>query len=218
MTSSVTDVAAQRSRRAVRNTADDVCDHKQHASTRDLYAQRLISEDVLTAEEDAALMERYRESLDRGEPLVTQLVMEPNTNLFVDWKPYLGHSWDMACDTSIETSRLRKLAAVMGTIPDGFALQRQVKKLLEDRGKMAAGALEINWGFAENMAYATLLADGYPVRMTGQDVGRGTFSHRHAVLHAQNKHEAYIPCSTCLSSKLSSIFTIASVGRGGVGL
>ena len=61
----------------------------------------------------------------------------------------------------------------MGTIPDGFALQRQVKKLLEDRGKMAAGALEINWGFAENMAYATLLADGYPVRMTGQDVGRG---------------------------------------------
>ena len=108
---------------------------KQHASTRDLYAQRLISEDVLTAEEDAALMERYRESLDRGEPLVTQLVMEPNTNLFVDWKPYLGHSWDMACDTSIDTSRLRELAEVMGTIPDGFALQRQVKKLLEDRGK-----------------------------------------------------------------------------------
>ena len=166
---------------------------KQHASTRDLYAQRLISDDVLTAEEDAALMERYRESLDRGEPLVTQLVMEPNSNLFVDWKPYLGHSWDMACDTSTGTARLRELAEVMGTIPDGFALQRQVKKLLEDRGKMAAGALEINWGFAENMAYATLLADGYPVRMTGQDVGRGTFSHRHAVLHAQNKQEVYIP-------------------------
>ena len=166
---------------------------KQHASTRDLYAKRLIAEDVLTADEDAALMERYRESLDRGEPLVTQLVMEPNTELFVDWKPYLGHNWDMDCDTSVSAARLRELAEIMGRVPEGFVLQRQVKKLLEDRGRMAAGALEINWGFAENMAYASLLAEGYPVRMTGQDIGRGTFSHRHAVLHAQNKPEVHIP-------------------------
>ncbi|MDG1507079.1 MAG: 2-oxoglutarate dehydrogenase E1 component [Luminiphilus sp.] len=166
---------------------------KQHASTRDLYAKRLIAEDVLTADEDAALMERYRESLDRGEPLVTQLVMEPNTELFVDWKPYLGHNWDMDCDTSVNATRLRELAEIMGRVPEGFVLQRQVKKLLEDRGRMAAGALEINWGFAENMAYASLLAEGYPVRMTGQDIGRGTFSHRHAVLHAQNKPEVHVP-------------------------
>ena len=166
---------------------------KKHISTRDLYAERLIAEDVLTKDEDDALMERYRESLDRGEPMVAQLVMEPNTSLFVDWKPYLGHSWDIDCDTTVELSRLRALAEGMGQIPEGFAVQRQVKKLIEDRNKMAAGALEVNWGFAENMAYATLLAEGYPVRMTGQDVGRGTFSHRHAVLHAQNKHHAHIP-------------------------
>ena len=166
---------------------------RQHPSTRDLYAQRLIREDVLTEQEDADLMARYRESLDRGEPLVTQLVMQPNTNLFVDWKPYLGHSWDMACDTSIEADRLRALADAMSRVPEGFVLQRQVKKLLEDRGKMAAGAIEINWGFAENIAYASLLADGYPVRMTGQDIGRGTFSHRHTVLHAQNKDQVHIP-------------------------
>jgi 2-oxoglutarate dehydrogenase E1 component len=166
---------------------------KGHASTRDLYAQRLIAEDVLTKDEDDALMERYRESLDRGEPMVAQLVMEPNTGLFVDWKPFIGHSWDIECDTTVALSRLRELAEGMGQVPEGFAVQRQVKKLIEDRNKMAAGALEVNWGFAENMAYATLLAEGYPVRMTGQDVGRGTFSHRHAVLHAQNKHHAHVP-------------------------
>jgi 2-oxoglutarate dehydrogenase E1 component len=99
----------------------------------------------------------------------------------------------MACDTSIEADRLRALADAMSRVPEGFVLQRQVKKLLEDRGKMAAGAIEINWGFAENIAYASLLADGYPVRMTGQDIGRGTFSHRHTVLHAQNKDEVHIP-------------------------
>ena len=166
---------------------------KGHASTRDLYAQRLIAEDVLTKDEDDALMERYRESLDRGEPMVAQLVMEPNTGLFVDWKPFIGHSWDIECDTTVALSRLRELAEGMGQVPEGFAVQRQVKKLIEDRNKMAAGALEVNWGFAENMAYATLLAEGYPVRMTGQDVGRGTFSHRHAVLNAQNKHHAHVP-------------------------
>jgi 2-oxoglutarate dehydrogenase E1 component len=166
---------------------------KGHPSTRDLYAQRLIAEDVLTKDEDDALMERYRESLDRGEPMVAQLVMEPNTGLFVDWKPFIGHSWDIECDTTVALSRLRELAEGMGQVPEGFAVQRQVKKLIEDRNKMAAGALEVNWGFAENMAYATLLAEGYPVRMTGQDVGRGTFSHRHAVLHAQNKHHAHVP-------------------------
>lgn len=166
---------------------------KQHPSTRDLYASRLVEEGVLTTDEDQALMERYRESLDRGEPLVTQLVMEPNTSLFVDWKPYLGHSWDLDCDTSMDIGKLRALAERMSAVPDGFALQRQVKKLLEDRTKMAAGAMDVNWGFAENLAYASLIADGFPIRMTGQDIGRGTFSHRHAVLHAQNKQEAWVP-------------------------
>jgi 2-oxoglutarate dehydrogenase E1 component len=77
--------------------------------------------------------------------------------------------------------------------PYSFPLQRQVSKILEDRRKMAAGAMPLNWGFAENLAYATLLSEGYPVRLTGQDVGRGTFSHRHAVLHNQSDGSAYIP-------------------------
>ena len=166
---------------------------KNHPSTRDLYAHRLVTEGLLTEQEDAALVERYRESLDRGEPLVSSLVMEPNKELFVDWTPYLGHTWTAHCDTSIPINRLRELSELANRTPEGFAAQRQVNKILEDRRKMGAGALEINWGFAEVMAYATLLVDGYPVRMTGQDVGRGTFSHRHAVLHNQKADEQHIP-------------------------
>jgi 2-oxoglutarate dehydrogenase E1 component len=88
---------------------------------------------------------------------------------------------------------LQALAHDTNVPPDNFPLQRQVAKILEDRRKMAAGAMPMNWGFAENLAYASLLQAGYPIRLTGQDVGRGTFSHRHAVLHNQKEGSAYVP-------------------------
>jgi 2-oxoglutarate dehydrogenase E1 component len=116
---------------------------------------------------------------------VSSLVTEPNTSLFVDWSPYLGHEWTLHCDTGMDLHHLQTLAHDTNLAPDNFPLQRQVSKILEDRRKMAAGALPLNWGFAETLAYASLLEAGYPVRLTGQDVGRGTFSHRHAVLHNQ---------------------------------
>ena len=116
--------------------------------------------------------------------------------LFVDWSPYLGHKWTMKCDTSMDIHALQALAQSTNLAPDGFPLQRQVSKFLEDRRKMAAGAMSLNWGFAENLAYASVLQEGYPVRLTGQDVGRGTFSHRHAVLHNQMNGSAYIPLHT----------------------
>lgn len=166
---------------------------RSHPSTRDLYAHRLISEGVLTEEQDREWTEQYREALDRGEPLVSSLVREPNTELFVDWTPYLGHDWTVDADTSVSTARIKALSERMCTAPEGFVIQRQVGKILEDRQRMAAGAADINWGFAETLAYASLLEEGYPVRMTGQDIGRGTFSHRHAVLHNQKADEAYVP-------------------------
>ncbi|WP_052094222.1 2-oxoglutarate dehydrogenase E1 component [Pseudohaliea rubra] len=166
---------------------------RMHKSTRDLYAERLIMDGVISEEEDSTLVEGYRESLDRGEPLVSSLVSEPNTALFVDWTPYLGHEWTLTCETGMELHRLQKLAHEVNVPPEGFPLQRQVSKILEDRRKMAAGAMPLNWGFAETLAYATLLEAGYPVRLTGQDVGRGTFSHRHAVLHNQKDESTWIP-------------------------
>jgi 2-oxoglutarate dehydrogenase E1 component len=166
---------------------------RKHQTTRDLYAAKLIAEGVLTREEDQALVDLYRESLDRGEPLVSSLVSEPNKTLFVDWSPYLGHEWTLQADTRMDIHELQRLAHDTNVTPDNFPLQRQVSKILEDRRKMAAGAMPLNWGFAETLAYASVLATGYPVRITGQDVGRGTFSHRHVVLHNQKDGSVYLP-------------------------
>jgi 2-oxoglutarate dehydrogenase E1 component len=166
---------------------------KNHPTTRDIYAEKLIERGVITREEDQRLVDAARASLDRDEPMVSSLVTEPNTELFVDWAPYLGHDWDLACDTSMNLQHLQNLAHRLNQAPEGVPLHRQVKKILEDRRKMAGGALPVNWGMAETLAYATLLEAGYPIRLTGQDVGRGTFSHRHAVLHNQKDGTIYIP-------------------------
>ncbi|NCF16794.1 MAG: 2-oxoglutarate dehydrogenase E1 component [Haliea sp.] len=166
---------------------------RKHKTTRDLYAGKLIAEGIISEKEDQYLVERYRESLDRGEPLVSGLVSEPNKSLFVDWSPYLGHEWTLQADTRMDMHEMQALAHDTNVSPDNFPLQRQVSKILEDRRKMAAGATPVNWGFAETLAYASLLQAGYPVRLTGQDVGRGTFSHRHAVLHNQKDESVYIP-------------------------
>ena len=166
---------------------------RDQKTTRDLYAAKLIGEGVLTEEEDQRLVDLYRESLDRGEPLVSGLVSEPNKSLFVDWSPYLGHEWTLQADTRMDIHQLQALGQDTNVAPDNYPLQRQVSRILEDRRKMAAGAMAMNWGFAENLAYATLLQEGYPIRLTGQDVGRGTFSHRHAVLHNQKEGSAYVP-------------------------
>jgi len=166
---------------------------RQLKTTQALYAQTLIDAGVVSEDEVQTQVDRYRDDLDNGESLVGSLVSEPNTELFVDWTPYLGHKWTLKCDTRTDLPALQALAQSTNTTPDNFPLQRQVAKILEDRRKMAAGAMPVNWGFAENLAYASLLSEGFPVRLTGQDVGRGTFSHRHAVLHNQKDGSSYIP-------------------------
>ena len=166
---------------------------KSHPSTREIFAQRLIGEGLLSEQDDADWVEQYREALERDEPLVSSLVSEPNKEMFVDWSPYLGHRWDVSAETAVPLGTLKMLSERFNAVPEGVAAHRVVKKLMSDRLKMGAGALEINWGFAETMAYASLLEEGYPVRLTGQDVGRGTFSHRHAVVHSQRDGEAYVP-------------------------
>ncbi|ASP40016.1 2-oxoglutarate dehydrogenase E1 component [Bacterioplanes sanyensis] len=166
---------------------------KSQKTTRELYANRLIEQGVLDAAKSKDLEEEYRSALDQGQHVVRSLVKEPNNQLFVDWKPYLGHKWTADSDTSFELKKLQDLSNKLLEVPEGFAVQRQVNKILEDRRKMTAGALPINWGFAETLAYATLVEEGHPVRITGQDVGRGTFSHRHAVLHNQKDGSRYVP-------------------------
>ncbi|MFC5698510.1 2-oxoglutarate dehydrogenase E1 component [Pseudomonas sp. GCM10022186] len=162
-------------------------------TTRELYADALSSSSVLDTAGIQAKVDDYRAALDNGQHVVKSLVKEPNKELFVDWRPYLGHAWTARHDTRFELKTLQELSTKLQEIPEGFVVQRQVAKILEDRQKMGAGAMPINWGYAETMAYATLLFEGHPVRITGQDVGRGTFSHRHAALHSQKDASVYLP-------------------------
>ena len=162
-------------------------------TTRELYAQSLIQSGAVDEASVQAQIDEYRNALDNGLHVVKSLVKEPNKELFVDWRPYLGHAWTARHDTSFDLKTLQELSAKLLEIPEGFVVQRQVSKIYEDRQKMQAGGLPINWGYAETMAYATLAFEGHPIRMTGQDIGRGTFSHRHAVLHNQKDAATYIP-------------------------
>ena len=161
-------------------------------TTRDHYAKILQDQGVINEAGDKALIESYRNALDNGEHVVKALVKEPNQDLFVDWSLYLGHAWTAQHDTRVDLRTIQSLGQKLCEVPEGFVLQRQVNKIVEDRRKMAAGALPINWGCAEILAYGSLLMEGSEVRITGQDVGRGTFSHRHAVFHNQKNGSTWI--------------------------
>ncbi|MBX2836512.1 MAG: 2-oxoglutarate dehydrogenase E1 component [Gammaproteobacteria bacterium] len=164
-------------------------------TTRALYAKKLAAEGVLTNEEANQMIDTYRQQLDDGETVAPDVLIGINEapELQVDWSLYMGREWREAYDPSCPLGTLQSLAQQLTSIPEDFTLHSRVKKIVDDRKKMTAGALPLDWGFAETLAYATLVNDGYSVRLTGQDSGRGTFAHRHAVLHHQNKPAAYVP-------------------------
>jgi 2-oxoglutarate dehydrogenase E1 component len=166
---------------------------KNTKTTRTIYAERLISEGVISEEQSKKLEMDYRNSLDRGEHVTKSLVLKPNITMYVDWAPYIGHEWTAKAKTSVNIKALQRVGKKLSAIPEGFPIQKQVQKIIQDRSKMTQGAMPINWGYGEVMAYATLIAEGHEIRITGQDVGRGTFSHRHVVLHNQSDGSTYIP-------------------------
>ena len=179
---------------------------KQHKTTRALYAEQLVRENVLSSNGVDEMNRAYRSDLDNGEHVVKSLVKEPSVELFVDWSPYLGHDWSPHFPTAIPLTNLQALARKLVEIPGDFTLQRQVQKLFDDRRKMAEGEIPIDWGFAESLAYASILTSGNKVRITGQDVGRGTFSHRHAIVYDNKTGDAHIPLQNI--SHDQSSFTI----------
>lgn len=162
-------------------------------TTRTLYADNLVKNDVISRADADALVEEYRSTLEAGEHVANALVREPNKRLFIDWAPYLGHPLENDWDTSVPLERLKELGQKMRELPEGFVMQKQVSKVIDDRLKMQTGEMPLNWGAAETLAYATVLDEGHLVRITGQDVGRGTFSHRHAKLYNQVDGVHYLP-------------------------
>ncbi len=166
---------------------------QKHKTTRTIYAEKLVKQGIVSQDVVDKMASDYRAALDRGEHVTQGLVSEPDSSLFVDWTPYLGHHWQTPANTGYDLVKLQDVANRSIAIPDGIQVQRQVKKIYDDRAKMAGGVLPINWGMAENLAYATLLEQGTRIRLTGQDVGRGTFSHRHVVVHSQKDGSSYNP-------------------------
>ena len=165
---------------------------RKRPTTRKLYADRLISEGSCDSSEPGDMEAEYRSALERGE-IVSRPILTEKVNPFVaKWNYFLGSEWDTECDTSFPLDKFREVSEKMLTMPPDFPLHPRVDKIMESRAKMAAGALPIDWGYAENMAYATLLIQGHDVRITGQDVGRGTFFHRHAAVHNLNSGETHI--------------------------
>ncbi len=165
---------------------------RQHKTPRELYAAQLESEGVITADEAQALVDAYRNKLDSGE-YTTELAERTVDEFAIDWSKYLTGTIHDKVDTRVEPQTLERLAKLINTLPDGVELNSRVAKVYEDRAKMAAGQQPADWGFAENLAYATLLNEGHRLRLVGEDVGRGTFSHRHAVIHNQKDDSTYIP-------------------------
>jgi 2-oxoglutarate dehydrogenase E1 component len=176
-------------------------------TARELYADKLIGDKILSVSEIDNRVKAYRDSLDaRQQAVAPNLVNEVAREFSGDWSLFVSKDWRTPINTGVNLAVLKQLADSQATLPDGFVLHPRVQKVIEDRQKMTAGKLPVDWGYAETLAYATLLNENYLVRLSGQDVGRGTFFHRHVVLHNQTNDDEYIPLSHL--SKTQGEFTV----------
>jgi 2-oxoglutarate dehydrogenase E1 component len=166
---------------------------REHPTARRLYANQLIAAGILTEAEVQAMYEQYRTGLDEGRPQARASLGMIGNKYTVDWSAYTQVDFTERVMTGVELPRLRALGERATSYPANFTLHPRVAQLITNRRKMLAGELPLDWGCAETLAYASLVEDGFGVRLTGQDSGRGTFFHRHAVLHDQNTDAVWIP-------------------------
>lgn len=163
------------------------------ATTRQLYAQTLVNEGVLSNESVNALEESYYQMLSDGHVVSRPVVQNASYSYSARWEKYLNKDWDQDFTTAVPLEQIQFCNQRLQSLPENFELHPRVAKVMEDRNKMANDEIPMDWGFAENMAYASMLNEGYHIRLTGQDIGRGTFSHRHAILLNQLTGDNYIP-------------------------
>jgi 2-oxoglutarate dehydrogenase E1 component len=166
---------------------------RKKPTVRQLYAERLAAEGVLSAADAATMMDLYRNGLDEGKPQARAALGLIGNKYTVDWSEYMGADWTEPVATAVDMGRLRALGRAITTYPADWTLHPRVLAVMRARERMVTGELALDWGCAESLAYASLLQEGYLVRLTGQDSGRGTFFHRHAVLHDQTTGRRYIP-------------------------
>lgn len=182
----------------------------QHPGTRKLYADKLIAQGVIPADGGDKMVAKFRDAMDAGKHTVDPVISNFKNKYAVDWLPFLNKKWTDSADTAVPMTELKRLAARITVVPEQFKAHSLVEKVLADRAAMGRGEMNLDWGMGEHLAYASLVSSGYAIRLTGQDAGRGTFVHRHAVLHDQNRERwdagTYVPL--CNVSDTQAPFTV----------
>ncbi len=186
----------------------------KHPGTRKMYADTLAAQVTIAGDGVDLLVAEYRAAMDAGKHTVDPILTDFKNKYAVDWAPFLNKKWTDAADTAVPLTELKRLAQRITTVPENFKLHSLVEKVLGDRATMGRGEMNLDWGMGEHLAYASLLASGYAVRLSGQDAGRGTFVHRHAVLHDQNRERwdqgIYLPLAN-VSENQANFTVIDSV-------
>ncbi|MFJ3046386.1 2-oxoglutarate dehydrogenase E1 component [Herbaspirillum chlorophenolicum] len=182
----------------------------QHPGTRKLYADKLAAQGTIAADGGEELVKAFRAAMDAGKHTIDPVLTNFKSKYAVDWLPFLNRKWTDAAETAVPLAELKRLGAKITTIPEGFKAHSLVEKVINDRATMARGEMNLDWGMGEHLAYASLVSSGYAIRLTGQDAGRGTFVHRHAVLHDQNRERwdagTYVPLQNVAENQ--STFTV----------
>lgn len=186
----------------------------KHPGTRKLYADKLVAQNVLSEEETESMVKAYRQLMEDGKRTVEPVLTDYKNKYSTDWSPFLSAKWTDQADTGLPLAELKRLGERITEVPEGFTVHSLVNRLLNDRRAMARGEQNVDWGMGEHLAFASLVNTGYAVRITGQDSGRGTFSHRHAVWHDQKRERwddgSYIPLQN-ISENQASFLVIDSV-------
>ena len=180
---------------------------RSHPTVREIYGDKLIEAGVATGNDLSQMADDYRDRLDRGESANDNSLGMIGNQYTVDWTKYREASLEESVDTRVAAKEIKLLAGIMNAVPEGFTFNARVKRIVDDRVRMAKGELPMDWGFAENLAYASLLKENFNVRLVGQDSQRGTFFHRHAAFHDAKTGEIVIPLEKVIDRPRA--FTVA---------
>ena len=166
---------------------------RSHPTVIEIYGNKLVEHRILTSQECGEMADEYRDRLDHGLSANDHALGMIGNQYTVDWTAFNDASLEDRVDTSVPEAQIKRLAGIVTTLPDGFTLNRRVESILNARIRMAAGEIPMDWGFAENLAYASLLQEHFSIRLIGQDSRRGTFFHRHAAFHHAETGEVFVP-------------------------
>ncbi|NGY05425.1 2-oxoglutarate dehydrogenase E1 component [Solimonas terrae] len=189
---------------------------KKQPTTLTLYAKKLEEEGTLARGAADTLVKEYRDGLDKGENTARITLGLVGNKHTVNWSKYRDGSWDTPVDTTVSAGALKTISEQLLQLPDGFTLHPRVQKIWEDRAKMGAGELPMDWGFAETMAYGSLAKEGFHVRLSGQDARRGTFFHRHATIHDYKNGARYTPLRHLVKDKYGFVVNDTLLSEEGV--